>query len=143
MQSSSPAAPRDLPPVSRGTILSRGLRHRCPNCGSPKAFHGLFKVEDRCPVCGFLILREEGFFVGAMALNFFAATVPMVIVFVLLFLERISVPLAVAILVAWGVLVPILFYQTSKSLWLTLFYVTHPQHLPANHRSGQVYQERL
>lgn len=34
-----------------GTVLSRGLRRRCPKCGEGQAFKGYLKVVDRCAHC--------------------------------------------------------------------------------------------
>ncbi len=49
-----PAAPAtvaaELPPVT--TMLKRGLRGRCPVCGTGKLFNGFLRVVDRCRDCG-------------------------------------------------------------------------------------------
>jgi uncharacterized protein (DUF983 family) len=118
--------------VTRGDIIVRGLLHRCPNCGGDGVFRGLFGTNPRCTRCGFLVEREDGFFLGAMALNFGAAAFPLIIVFVLIAMDRISVPLALAITFAWGLIVPVIFYRTSKSLWMMLVYLAVPHQLPAN-----------
>jgi uncharacterized protein (DUF983 family) len=34
------------------TVLWRGLRGRCPNCGKGRIFRAFLKVADRCEVCG-------------------------------------------------------------------------------------------
>ena len=131
------------PGVTRRDIIVRGILHRCPNCGANGVFRGLFTTNKRCTNCGFLVEREDGFFLGAMALNYAAAAFPLVIIFVLVFMDRISVPLAMTVAIAWGVLVPVLFYRTSKSLWMMLVYLVIPQRLPANQRAGEEYQERF
>lgn len=131
------------PAVTRRDIVIRGILHRCPNCGKDGVFRGLFKTNKRCSNCDFLIEREDGFFLGAMALNYAAAAFPLVVVFVLVFMERISVPVAMAVAIAWGVLVPVLFYRTSRSLWMMLVYLVIPQRLPANQRADEEYQERF
>jgi hypothetical protein len=33
-------------------------------------FHGSFKMNDPCPVCGLLFQREEGYFLGAMYVSY-------------------------------------------------------------------------
>lgn len=35
-----------------GTVISRALLGRCPNCGRGKLFASYLKQVDRCPVCG-------------------------------------------------------------------------------------------
>ena len=118
--------------MTRWDIIKRGLLLRCPNCGGNGVFRGLFHVNQRCARCGFLVQREEGFFLGAMALNYAAAVLPVVPIFVLVFLEKISVPLAIGICVVWVIVVPIAFYQVSRSLWMMMVYLAIPQRLPAN-----------
>src|SRR6266511_2793430 len=90
--------------VTRWQIVKRGLLHRCPNCGGDTMFRGVFKTNERCERCGFLVEREEGFFVGAMGINYAVAVLPLIVVFMLVFMGSISVPLAMAIVVAWGLL---------------------------------------
>jgi uncharacterized protein (DUF983 family) len=118
--------------VTRWQIVQRGLLHRCPNCGGDTVFRGLFKTNARCERCGFLVEREEGFFIGAMAINYAIAALPLIVVFVLVFMNRIGVPLAIGIVIGWGTIVPILFYRSSKSLWMALVYFFDPRALPAN-----------
>jgi uncharacterized protein (DUF983 family) len=118
--------------VTRRHVFVRGLLLRCPNCGRNGVFRGLFKVNERCEFCGFLVQREEGFFLGAMALNYAAAALPLVPIFVLVFMERISVPLALGICLVWGLIVPVLFYNPSRSLWMMMVYLAIPDKLPAN-----------
>ena len=135
--------PKRRPAVTRLDILIRGLLHRCPNCGGNGVFRGLFKTNVRCNICNFLVEREDGFFLGAMALNFAAAAFPLVIVFVLVFMERISAPPAMAIVILWGLIVPVLFYRTSRSLWLMLVYLCIPTQLPANQQGNKEYNEHF
>jgi hypothetical protein len=56
----------------------------------------------------------------------------LIVVFVLVAMDAISVPLALAITIASSLIIPVLFYRTSKSLWLMLVYLCIPQQLPAN-----------
>jgi uncharacterized protein (DUF983 family) len=118
--------------VTRRQIVQRGLLHRCPNCGGDTVFRGLFRTNARCKRCGFLVEREEGFFIGAMAINYAVTALPLIVVFVLVFMNRISVPLAMTIVIGWGIIVPIVFYRSSKSLWMMLVYLFDPRALPAN-----------
>lgn len=135
----TPGAGRPLA-VGRGQIVLRGLLLRCPNCGRNGVFRGLFHVNERCTNCDFLVQREEGFFLGAMALNYAAAAFPLVPIFVLVFMEKISVPLALGICIAWGLIVPVAFYQLSRSLWMMMVYLAIPQRLPANQSAAERQQ---
>jgi len=106
---------------SRGLMLWRGLRRKCPRCGSGKLFTGWFRMVADCPVCKLHFEREPGYWVGAIAISttvvgilftivlvaFSAATVPDIPWVTLLLIE---LPL-----MALG---PIAFYPYSKTLWV-------------------------
>src|SRR5262245_19155102 len=63
------------------SLFGRGLRLVCPVCGEGRLFYPLrFKMYERCPVCGFVYEREEGYFTGAMAVNLVIAELLMTIV---------------------------------------------------------------
>ena len=119
--------------VSTGAIIARGLTNRCPNCGSRTLFAGLLRAAERCRVCGLKFEREDGFFLGALVINY---TVTMVLLLapllVFVFRQEIDVLPAVVIGIAWCIIFPILFYRPSKSLWLMTYYVFLPRDLPAN-----------
>jgi len=100
----------------------------------------LFGLRERCPRCEMLVQREEGFFLGAMAINYGVAAFPLVVIFVLVFMDRISTRMALAVCIGWGLLVPVFFYQMSRSLWMMLVYLTIPGHLPANQTEAERQQ---
>ena len=58
--------------VTRGQIIARGLANRCPNCGGRTLFKAgtLFELDQTCRDCGLKIEKDEGFFLGAMAINY-------------------------------------------------------------------------
>jgi len=101
----------------------RAARRRCPVCGSGHLFHRWFRAEDRCPRCHVRLERVEGSWSGSVGLN-------TVVSFTCLFLA-----LIIGILATWpdvtartlaliagpvAVLVPILFFPLSKTLWLAI-----------------------
>jgi hypothetical protein len=95
-------------------------------------------MRDRCTVCGLHFEREEGFFLGAMVLNYtFTALIAGVVPCILLLAgmayapEREQIELFAAA-VAAGIVLPFLFYRPSKSLWLMTYYAALPGELPAN-----------
>src|SRR3989449_8806554 len=51
-------------------ILGRGLRLRCPRCGRAALYAGWFAMHPRCEACGLRYEREQGYFVGAIYLNY-------------------------------------------------------------------------
>src|SRR5437868_1751131 len=53
-----------------GRILSGLVRLRCPRCFTGKLYRGLFAMNDPCPVCGLVIEREQGYFLGSMYVSY-------------------------------------------------------------------------
>jgi uncharacterized protein (DUF983 family) len=51
------------------------VRQRCPRCRQGRMFHGLFGMNDPCPVCGLIFQREEGSFLGAMYVSYVLSAV--------------------------------------------------------------------
>jgi uncharacterized protein (DUF983 family) len=107
---------------SWSTLLSRGLRKKCPRCGAGHLYHGWFRMKERCPACGMRFEREPGFFVGAYLINF-AITEGLLFVLVMGFVfwkdqhpdAGVVVPIAVGVFL--GVFAPILFYPFSRTIW--------------------------
>src|SRR5262249_54898084 len=58
------AAPRPA------VVLGRALRLRCPRCGRTRLFAGWFRMRDTCAACGLRYEREQGYFVGAIYVNY-------------------------------------------------------------------------
>src|SRR2546427_10553869 len=79
-------------PGIRG-ILARGLRLRCPRCGCCPLYSGYFRMQERCAACGFRYEREQGYFVGAIYINY-AITVALAAGSVLLLDSAIGLTLA-------------------------------------------------
>jgi len=104
-------------------VLVRGVRKRCPRCGERKIFDGFFKLTARCPVCDLRFEREEGGFLGAMALNYTVAIVFWLVVMAVgIALTVPVVPVAPLLVASIGVLtvVPVWFYPRSKTLWAAI-----------------------
>ena len=121
--------------VTAGQLIARGFTHRCPNCGNHTLFAGFnwLKANDVCRVCGMRFEREPGFFLGATVINYTLTTVLMLApLLVFVFQQRIDTPTAIIAAIAWCLIFPLLFYRTSKSLWLMTYYLTFPRQLPAN-----------
>lgn len=58
------------------------LRLRCPRCLQGKMFHGMFGMNDPCPVCGLVFQREEGYFLGAMYVSYLLSSVLLAVFFI-------------------------------------------------------------
>jgi uncharacterized protein (DUF983 family) len=64
-------------------IVRRAAHWRCPNCGRGRLFRGVFRMLPRCPECGLSYFPEQGYYVGAMIINYVATTAVVVAIFLL------------------------------------------------------------
>jgi uncharacterized protein (DUF983 family) len=111
-------------------LAGRALRLRCPNCGRVRVFRSWFKMLARCPECGLALDRgEQGYVVGAYMFNIAAAEAVFVILFVGVLVA--TWPTPPWRLLTWGapilmVVMPLIFYPFSKTLFLALDLLFHP-----------------
>lgn len=108
----------------------RALVLRCPWCGSRRTFlRGWFRRFPRCRTCGVAWHREVGFELGAVTVNtivsFAAVVVCMVVGFVATAPEIPVVPMMVLV-GAVAVMVPVIAYPFSYTLWLAFDLAVHP-----------------
>jgi len=105
-------------------ILGRALRLRCPRCGRSPLYARWFRMHERCAACGLRYEREQGYFVGAIYINY-AVTVAIAVGVVLGLDWTVGLTLAqqLAIGVALGALVPLAFFRHARSLWLVVNYL--------------------
>jgi len=78
---------------------------------------------DVCPRCGLRFEREEGYWTGALAMNFVLTGSVFAVVFVALVAATApDIPVAplLAVLVPVTVLGPLLGYPISKTLWVAI-----------------------
>jgi uncharacterized protein (DUF983 family) len=114
---------------SFGRMLRRALVLRCPWCGSRRTFirRWLGKFE-RCRTCGIRWRREEGFELGAVTINtiltFIVLTAAMTIGFVATSPDIPVLPMVLS-LVAVAVLMPIVIYPLTFTIWLAIDISVH------------------
>jgi uncharacterized protein (DUF983 family) len=102
---------------------------RCPNCGQRKIFRSWGTLRETCPGCGVKYEREQGYWLGAILIN----TVVTIVLF--------GTAMVVWGILAWpdppwgtmtavgviiNLLVPLLFYPLSKTLWVAIDITLHP-----------------
>jgi uncharacterized protein (DUF983 family) len=103
------------------TILWRSCRLRCPACGEGKLFAGPFRMHAQCSHCGLPFMREGGFYLGSIYVNYGLTAVLVTIgYFTLFFSEATSPDVALWSCVAFCVLFPLWFFRYARSLWLGL-----------------------
>ncbi|CAN5667087.1 hypothetical protein BH10ACT1_BH10ACT1_21700 [soil metagenome] len=112
-------------PPTWEVMVRRGARRACPRCGGGGLFVHRFRLKDRCPTCGYRFEREPGFFLGAWFLNFMALETVHFVGIMAFILWKSShpaaglvVPLGAAIVS--GVILPILLYPWSQTLWAAI-----------------------
>lgn len=108
-------------------LLWRGWCLRCPRCGARTLFRGWLAMHERCASCHWRFEREQGYFLGAMYINY-ALTVGIVLIgyFALASYTHISLGQQ---LVLWGsvsVLCPCLLFRRARGVWLSFDYLFNP-----------------
>jgi len=109
------------------TILGNGVRLRCPRCGVGRLYEKPFKMYGNCSHCGLKFEREQGYFIGAMYINY-AATVAIAVpgYFLLDAFTAMTINQQLALWVPFAVIFPLLFFHHSRSLWLVLDHFFNP-----------------
>lgn len=98
-------------------------------------FESWFKVRDACPTCGLKMQREDGSFLGAIALSYGVtgvAFIGVLVTWLVLTLPDVNVLALTLTSVGVSIVVPLIFYPASKTLWsaidLLLFAGKQPDH---------------
>lgn len=105
--------------VLRGSL--RALLRRCPACGAKGISSHVASVETICPNCGLDLDRQEGSLVGGVALNTIVAFGCLLAVIVVGFIATRGDASVTGILLpalAVALVVPLLFYASSRLLWV-------------------------
>ena len=105
--------------VVRG--VGRALRLRCPRCGRAPLYRGWFTMNEVCAVCDLKFERAQGYFVGAIYVNY-ALTVLIAVggYFVLWTRADLSNTVQLMLWVPFCVLFPLWFFRYSRALWLAV-----------------------
>jgi len=114
-----------------GQILRRGIWLRCPRCGQGPLFAGFFSMHPACPSCALVFEREQGYFVGAIYVNYAATSILAIAGFLTLDYVT-SITLSQQLLL-WGIFAvsfPLFFFRYSRSLWLSVDYLFNPAAQP-------------
>ena len=110
--------------------MRRAVGRRCPYCGSPGIFDGYFALRERCPRCGVRFEREEGYFLGAYALNLIVAEfLGLGLALFLIFktdLRNLPLIWQEVIAVALAIAFPIALFPFSRTVWIAMDLIFHP-----------------
>ena len=106
----------------------RALGLRCPRCGRAPLFRGWFTMNVVCAVCDLKFERAQGYWVGAIYINYAVTTLIAVSGFFLLrALADLDTPWQLALWVPFVIAFPLWFFRYSRSLWLGLEYGLNPE----------------
>jgi len=115
---------------------------RCPRCGGHGAwFTGWFSKLDRCRTCGYRYEREEGFMLGAVAMNTVITFLGILIVLVVgMIVTYPVIPLVPLIsgCVAVAVIVPIVAFPITQTIWAAVELAMRPL-APAEEADAATY----
>ncbi len=105
--------------------LGRGLLLRCPRCGGRGVMRNWFTMRRRCPHCDLVLNRGESsdYWLGAYTINFIVAelfAVVLIVALVLLTLPQIPWIFIQYAAITAAIVMPILFFPFSRTLWLGL-----------------------
>ena len=101
-------------------------------------FEGTVRLRRHCPDCGMVLEQGEGFFLGSMAINYGVTVVGFLLpVLLLVAAGWIPVNAGIALGLIGAIVVPVLFYRSSRSWWLMFYFLTLPHELPANGGEGR------
>ena len=126
--------------------MRRALSRRCPYCGSPGIYDGYFALRERCPRCGVRFEREEGYFLGAYALNLIVAEfLGLGLAIFLIFktdLRDLQLIWQEIIAVALAIAFPVALFPFSRTVWIAMDLVFHPPGAAPNDSCGERLTER-
>jgi uncharacterized protein (DUF983 family) len=121
--------PRDNGTRARA-VIGRALRRHCPYCGAGDIFTSWWTLRERCPACHVSFVREDGYFLGAYALNLvFAEFLGLGLALYLLFGTRLrDLPMGwqMVLAAALASFSPILLFPYARTLWMALDLIFNP-----------------
>src|SRR5881397_2295159 len=108
--------------------LGRAVRLRCPRCGTTALFRTWTSMAEACALCGLRFERAQGYFVGAIYVNYAMTVLVAIVGFVLLWgVAGFSTRGQLAVLVPLVAIFPLWFFRYSRSFWLAVEWAINPE----------------
>lgn len=104
-------------------LFWRALHLHCPHCGGGNLFRSWFRMRAHCPACGLPLEREAGAQVGSYMFSIIVAELVFALVLAILLVITWPYPpwtIIQAGMIVLMVVLPVLFYPFSKTLFLAL-----------------------
>jgi uncharacterized protein (DUF983 family) len=112
-------------------IARRAAHWRCPNCGRGRLFRGVFRMLSNCPDCGLSYFPEQGYYLGAMIINYVVTTACVVTIFLvsLLFPDftTLSTNEKILLWMAFAIVLSLSLVRHSYSFWLGIDFWIKPR----------------
>jgi uncharacterized protein (DUF983 family) len=127
------------PPLKQ--IVRRSARWRCPNCGRGRLFRGVFRMLLSCPECGLSYFPEQGYYLGAMIINYAVTTAVVVAIFLvsLLFPDftTLSTNSKILLWMVFATALSLSLVRHSYSFWLGIDFWIKPRQpdIPSTQKS--------
>jgi uncharacterized protein (DUF983 family) len=120
------SAAQALSRVAQG--MRRAARLRCPRCGRAPLFRGWFTMNTVCAVCDLRFERAQGYWIGAIYVNYGVTTTIAVAGFFILWTwTALSTATQLAIWVPFCVVFPLWFFRYSRAVWLAVEHGVNPE----------------
>jgi uncharacterized protein (DUF983 family) len=108
--------------------VRRAARLRCPRCGRAPLFRGWFSMNAVCAVCDLRFERAQGYWIGAIYVNYGVTTlIAMVGFFTLWAWTDLSMAAQLAIWLPFCVIFPLWFFRYSRAVWLAVEHGVNPE----------------
>ena len=112
---------RPAPDASRLTAFARGGLLRCPACGAGPLFRSWFRMHDACRACGASFLREQGFYLGSIYINYGVTVILTGLLYAALALGMgLPQQTALGVCLVMAVVFPLAFFRQARSLLLAM-----------------------
>ena len=122
-----------------GRMLRTTVTGRCPACGRASAFAGLYRLHPTCPACGVRFERDEGSFLGALAVGYGLAVL-VLLAYALITIPRYGLADGVVVgAVVVAVVSVLALYRPAKAWWLWWMWAAgfvHRDDVPSSRRKG-------
>ena len=103
------------------TYIKNAFLLKCPNCMQDRIFTGPLKMRTKCRNCHYLYELEQGYFIGAIYVNYATTIFACFILYTIMsFSFSLNLEYLIIILSLFCVVFPIYFFRFSRSLWINI-----------------------
>ena len=108
--------------------LRRAVRLRCPRCGGAPLFRAWTSMAEACALCGLRFERAQGYFVGAIYINYAVTVLVAIVGFLFVWgVAGFSTRGQLTVLVPLVAVFPLWFFRYSRSFWLAVEWAINPE----------------